>query len=207
MIDCYAWKTGNGRKALLALAESGLAHRIIPIDISTGAQKTPEFTRINPNQVIPAIVDHDAAGGPLALFESGAIVLYVAEKSGRLMPSTASARGRAYQWMFWHAATFMPAVTPLHLMAQGRLPKEPAAERAALDRARALYEMMERRLGESVYLADDEYGIADVMLAPMLTRRAWHGIELDALPNVKRWYEAIIARPAAREVFSDAPLK
>lgn len=207
MIDCYAWKTGNGRKAILMLAECGLAHRIIPVDLSKGEHKTPEYTRINPNQVIPAIIDHDARGGPLTLFESGAILLYLAEKSGRLLPATARERGTCYQWMFWHSATFVPGVIALHLMAQGRIPREPAQEQAARSRARALYGMLEARLGESAHLAGNDYCVADVMMAPMLTRRAWHGIDLADFPAIKRWYERIIARPAATEAFSDTPLK
>ncbi len=206
MIDCYTWKTGNGRKAILMLAETGLAHRIIPVDISKGQQKTPEYSKMNPNQVIPAIVDQDAAGGPLTLFESGAILLYLAEKSGKLLPANPSERGACYQWMFWHSATFVPGVIPLHMMAQGRLPREPAAEEAALSRSKALYTMLESRLGQSPYLAGPHYSVADVMMSPMLTRRNWHGIDLANFPNLRRWYESIVSRPAAKEAFSDTPL-
>ncbi len=207
MIDCYTWKTGNGRKAILMLAESGLAHRIIPIELAKGEHKTPEYTKINPNQVVPAIIDQDAPGGPLTIFESGAILLYLAEKSGKLLPASAQERGACYQWMFWHAATFVPGVIPLHLMAQGRLPREPAAEAAALARSKALYLMLEARLGQSVYLAGPQYSVADVMMSPMLTRRSWHGIDLVDFPNLRRWYDAILSRPAAKEAFSDTPLR
>ena len=207
MIDCYTWKTGNGRKALLMLAECGLPHRIIPVDLSKGEHKTPEYTRINPNQVIPAIIDHDVPGGPLTLFESGAILLYLAEKSGKLLPAGGPERGTCYQWMFWHSATFVPSVISLHLMAQGRIPREPSQEQAARARARVLYGMLETRLAQSAYLAGNDYCVADVMMAPMLTRRGWHGIELTDFPAVKRWYDGIVSRPAAAEAFSDTPLK
>lgn len=207
MIDCYTWKTGNGRKMLLMFAECGLAHRIIPVDLSKGEHKTPEYLRINPNQVIPAIVDHDVPGGPLTMFESGAILLYLAEKSGKLLPTPASTRGTVYQWMFWHSATFVPGVFPLHLMAQGRIPREPTQEQASRARARELYAMLNARLAQSAYLAGNDYTVADVMMAPMLTRRAWHGVDLVDFPAIKRWFEAIVARPGAAEAFSDTPLK
>ena len=207
MIDCYAWKTGNGRKAILMLAECGLSHRIIPVDLSKGEHKTPEYTKINPNQVIPAIIDHDVPGGPVTLFESGAILLYLAEKSGKLLPAGARERAACYQWMFWHSATFVPGVITLHLMAQGRIPRESDKEQSARARARVLYGMLETRLAQSRYLAGDDYCVADVMMSPMLTRRSWHGVDLAELPAVKRWYEAIVARPAAAEAFSDTPLK
>jgi GST-like protein len=109
--------------------------------------------------------------------------------------------------MFWHSATFVPGVIALHLMAQGRIPREPAQEQAARARARVLYGMLETRLAGSAYLAGNDYCVADVMMAPMLTRRAWHGIDLADFPAVKRWYDAIVARPAAAEAFSDKPLK
>lgn len=207
MIDCYTWKTGNGRKAIFMLAETGLPHKIIPLDLSKGEHKTPEYTRINPNQVIPAIVDHDVAGGPLTVFESGAILMYLADKSGKLLPQSPRERALCQQWMFWHSATFTPGVIPLHMMAQGRLAKEPAAEQAALARAKVLYGMLDTRLGQSAYLAGNEFSLADVMMAPMLTRRTWHGVDLNDVPNVKRWFEAVTARPAAKEAFSDTPLK
>lgn len=207
MIDCYTWKTGNGRKAIFMLAESGLPHKIIPIDLSKGEHKTPEYTKINPNQVIPAIVDDDVAGAPLTVFESGAILMYLADKSGKLMPKTPRERALCQQWMFWHSATFTPGVIPLHMMAQGRLPKEPAAEQSALARAKALYGMLNSRLEQSAYLAGNEFSLADVMMAPMLTRRTWHGVDLDDVPNVKRWFEAVTSRPGAKEAFSDTPLK
>ena len=171
MIDCYAWKTGNGRKAILMLAESGLPHRIIPVDLGKGENRTPEYARLNPNRLIPTIVDHDAPGGPLTLYESGAILLYLAEKSGRLLPAALPERGTCYQWMFWHSATFVPAVIPLHVMAMGRMPHDPALEESTRRRARTLYGMLEARLAASPYLACGDYSLADVMMAPMLTRR------------------------------------
>lgn len=207
MIDCYAWKTGNGRKALLMLAECGLPHNIIPIDITRGEHRTAEYRALNPNQLIPTIVDHDAPGGPLTLFESGAILLYLAEKAGKLLPATARERAACHQWMFWHSATFVPAVIPLHMIAQGRAPRDPAVEETAYGRAKKLYGMLESRLAQSAHLAGDAYSVADVMMAPMLTRRGWHGIDLADFPAIRRWYEAIVARPAARDAFSDVPLK
>ena len=207
MIDCYTWKTGNGRKALLMLAESGLPHRIIPTDLFKGEHKSPEFLQMNPNQVVPVIVDHDLPDGPLTLFESGAILMYLARKSGKLLPSGARERAVCDQWMFWHSATFVPAVIPLHLMAMGVIPKDPAIEAASKAKARAHYTMLESRLQQSAYLAGAEYSVADVMMAPMLTRRVWHGVELADFPAINRWFESIITRPAAVDAFSDAPLR
>ena len=207
MIDAYVWKTGNGRKAILMLAECGLPHRIVPIDISKGEHKTPEYTKLNPNQVIPTITDNDAPGGPLTIYESGAILTYLAEKSGKLLPSSPRERALCQQWMFWHAATFVPGVVPLHFMAQGRIPKEPVAEAAHKARARELYGMLETRLQASPYLAGAAYSLADVMMSPLLTRRGWHGVDLADFPAVNRWYESIVTRPAAKEAFSDTPLK
>jgi GST-like protein len=207
MIECYTWKTGNGRKAILMLAETGLPHRIIPIDLSKGEHKTPEYTKINPNQVIPAIVDHDVPGGPITVFESGAILMYLADKSGKLLPSSLQERAACHQWMFWHAATFVPSVVPLHMMAQGRMPREPTTEQPLLAKARSLYGMLETRLSQSQYLAGPSYTVADVLMAPVLTRRSWHGVDLADFPAIKRWFEAIVARPAAKEAFSDTPLK
>lgn len=207
MIDAYTWKTGNGRKVILMLAETGLPHKIVPVDISKGEHRTPEFIKINPNQVVPAIVDNDVAGGPMALYESGAILQYLADKSGKLMPANPRERALAQQWMFWHSATFTPAVIPLHFMAQGRIPKDPSIEAAAKARVKDLYDMIERRLAESAYLAGPNYSVADVMMSPMLTRRTWHGIELGERPATRRWFEAITARPQAKEAFSDTPLK
>jgi GSH-dependent disulfide-bond oxidoreductase len=207
MIDAYVWKTGNGRKAILMLAETGLPHRFMPLDLSKGEHKTPEYTKINPNQVIPAIVDHDAGGAPLTVFESGAIVMYLADKSGKLIPTNLRERAAAHQWMYWHAATFVPSVTPLHMLAQGRLKPTPEEEAGYKAKVRGLYNMLEARLGDSQYLAGPNYSVADVMMSPMLTRRTWHGIELAEFPALKRWFDAILARPAAREAFSDTPLK
>ena len=207
MIDCYTWKTGNGRKAILMLAETGLPHRIIPTDISKGEQKTPEFTKINPNQVVPAIVDHDVAGGPLTLFESGAILTYLAEKSGKFLPANPLERSACQQWMFWHSATFVPTAIPLHMLAQGRLALTPAEESAHKAKLRLLYAMVEARLAANPYLAGPSYSIADIAMSPFLTRRGWHGVDLADFPATKRWFEGIVARPAANEAFSDTPLK
>jgi GSH-dependent disulfide-bond oxidoreductase len=133
--------------------------------------------------------------------------MYLADKSGKLLPTKPRERGACYQWMFWHAATFVPGVVPLHFMAQGRVPKDPATEAAAKVRAHELYGMIENRLKQSPFLAGDTYSVADIMMSPLLTRRTWHGVDLADFPAIKKWYEGIVARPAAKEAFSDTPLK
>ena len=198
-IELYTWSTPNGRKISIVLEELGLAYRVHPINISKDEQFTPDFLKISPNNKIPAIVDPDGPDGqPIAVFESGAILLYLAEKTGRLMPRDPRGRTDALQWLMWQMGGFGPMLGQAHHFR--RFAKEQIAY--AIDRysneARRLYDVLDRRLGEVDYVAGD-YSVADIATFPWAARHEWQGIALEDFPNVKRWYDAIAARPAVKK--------
>jgi len=198
-IELYTWSTPNGRKISIVLEELGLAYRVHPINISKDEQFTPDFLKISPNNKIPAIVDPDGPDGqPIAVFESGAILLYLAEKTGRLMPRDPRGRYEALQWLMWQMGGFGPMLGQAHHFR--RFAKEQIAY--AIDRysneARRLYDVLDRRLGEVDYVAGD-YSVADIATFPWAARHEWQGIALEDFPNVKRWYDAIAARPAVKK--------
>jgi GSH-dependent disulfide-bond oxidoreductase len=195
-IDLYTWSTPNGRKISIALEELGLAYAVHPINITKDEQFAPAFLKISPNNKIPAIVDPDGPDGqPIAVFESGAILLYLAEKTGRLMPRDPRGRYEALQWLMWQMGGFGPMLGQAHHFR--RFAKEQIAY--AIDRysneARRLYDVLDKRLGEVDYLAGD-YSVADIATFPWAARHEWQGIALEDFANVKRWYDAIAARPA-----------
>lgn len=199
MIDLYSWSTPNGHKVHIMLEECGLPYEAHAIDINRGDQLAPAFRAINPNGRIPAIVDRDGPGGqPLAMFESGAILLYLAEKSGRFLPAAGPARYAAMQWLMFQMSGIGPMFGQLyHFRADAVERVEYAVERYTRE-ARRLYRVLDRRLGESQYLAGGEYGIADMATWPWT-----HGIDRQGhdpadYPNVVRWFEAIRARPAVQ---------
>ncbi|MCH7866192.1 MAG: glutathione S-transferase N-terminal domain-containing protein [Myxococcales bacterium] len=195
MIDLYTWHTSNGRKVSIALEEIELPYRVIPIDITGGQQKTPEFIVISPNGKIPAIVDRDARDR--TLMESGAILLYLAEKAGRLMPKDEDRRWRAIEWLMWQMGGVGPMLGQhLHFSHYQPDASEYAKERYA-DEARRLYGVLDQRLAEHEYVAD-EYSIADIAIWPWIARFPWQRIGLDDYPNVRRWYESIANRPAVQ---------
>lgn len=196
MIELWSWPTPNGQKVHIALEELGLPYRAIAVDIGAGEQFRPEFLAITPNHRIPAIVDPDAEGGPLRLFESGAILIYLAEKTGRLMPAAPGARYVCLQWLMFqmagigpmfgqwnHFATYAPEEIPYAIERYGR-------------EVRRLYGVLEKRLGEAEYLAGDEFSIADVATFPWVRNPAKRNIDFAEFPNVARWHDAVAARPA-----------
>ena len=188
MIRLYAWPTPNGRKISVALEELGLAYEIVKVDLARGEQRTPEFTALNPNQKIPAIVDGDTT-----LAESGAILVYLAEKAGRLF----SPRYPVLQWLMFQMAHLGPMLGQAHyfrLQAKEKLPQ--AIERYEKEAAR-LFQVMDDRLQRAAYLAG-EYSIADIATYPWVMRYFNFGIELADYPAVQRWTEAIGARPAVQ---------
>ncbi|CAN0622431.1 disulfide reductase [Burkholderia multivorans] len=199
MIDVYSWATPNGHKVHIMLEETGLDYRMHPIDIGAGDQFAPAFLKISPNNKIPAIVDQDGPGGqPLALFESGAILVYLAEKTGRFLPADPVGRYTTLEWLMFQMGSIGPMLGQAHHFRLYAPEKIDYAINRYTNEAQRLYNVMDKRLGETAYLAGDDYTIADIAAFPWT--RSWQnqGIALDALPNVKRWHEAIAARPAVQ---------
>lgn len=198
MIDLYFWPTPNGQKAAITLEELGLEYRLHPVNILRGEQFRPSFLKISPNNKIPAIVDRRGPGGrPYALFESGAILQYLADKTGRLLARRGRARWDALQWLSFQVANVGPMFGQCgHFLgyAPRRIPY--AIERYRNETLR-LYGVMDRRLAGAEYLAG-RYSIADVATFPWVDVRWLHRIDLDDFPHVRRWYECIGQRPAVR---------
>ncbi len=196
MIDLYTWSTPNGRKISIMLEEVGLEYAVHPIDIIKGQQFEPDFLVISPNNKIPAIVDQDGPGGePFSLFESGAILIYLANKTGQLFPSDERARYRTLEWLMFQMGGVGPFFGQAHHFRRFAPEQVPYAIKRYTDETRRLYGVLDKRLGEVEYLAGD-YTIADIATFPWTARHEWQGVELDDFANVKRWYDAIAARPA-----------
>jgi GSH-dependent disulfide-bond oxidoreductase len=198
MIQLYTWATPNGRKASIMLEELGLAYQTHEINISKDEQFAPDFLAISPNNRIPAIVDEDGPGGkPLSLFESGAILIYLAEKTGSaLLPTEPAARASVMQWLMWQMGGLGPMVGQAHHFLFN--PKEvvPYGQKRYHDEAKRLYGVMDRQLADNHYLAGADYSIADIACYPWISRYERHQIDLNAFPNVKRWFDEISKRPA-----------
>ena len=199
MIDVYTWATPNGHKVHIMLEECGLPYTVHAVDIGAGDQFKPEFLAISPNNKIPAIVDSDGPGGkPISMFESGAILIYLAAKTGRFMPESVRGKYDVLQWVMFQMGGVGPMLGQAHHF---RL-YAPEKIEYAIDRytneARRLYGVMDKRLGQSRFLAGNDYSIADIATWPWT--RSWknQGIELDDFPNVKRWFDTIDARAAAQ---------
>jgi len=195
-IDLYTWSTPNGRKVSIALEELGLAYRAHAVNISKSEQFAPAFLAISPNNKIPAIVDPDGPGGaPFSMFETGAILLYLADKTGQLMPEAPHARWAAMQWLMWQMGGFGPMLGQAHHFRRFAPERIAYAVDRYSNETRRLYGVLDKRLGEAEYLAGD-YSMADIATYPWAARHEWQGIDLAAFENVKRWYDAIGARPA-----------
>ena len=194
MIDFYTWTTPNGRKISIALEELGLPYNVIPIDIGEDEQFAPEFLKIAPNNKIPAIVDHDNG---LSLMESGAILLYLAEKTGKLLPKELALRYRVIEWLMWQMGGPGPFLGQVHHFVKYNPGKAPYAEERFLKEARRLYGVLDRRLEGREFVADD-YSIADIAIWPWISRFEWQTMNLNEFPNVKRWYVTIAKRPAVQ---------
>ena len=197
MIDLYYWATPNGHKITVALEEMGLPYTVHPVDIGKGEQFRPEFLAIAPNNRIPAIVDTAPAGGgaPVPLFESGAILLYLAEKTGRFIPPDLRGRAEVLQWLFWQMGGLGPMAGQnghFNIYAPEKVPY--AIERYTRETGR-LYGVMNKRLQDRGYLAGG-YSIADMASYPWIVPHANHRQDLDDFPHLKRWFAAIAARPA-----------
>jgi GST-like protein len=198
MIDLYAWPTPNGFKISILLEETGLPYRVIAVDIRQGDQFKPDFLKISPNNKMPAIVDTDGPGGhPYSLFESGAILMYLAEKTGRFMPTDVAGRYRVVEWLMFQMGGIGPMLGQAHHFRQYAPEPIPYAVERYTKEAGRLYGVLDRRLGEVEYMAGD-YSIADMATFPWLRGHERQGQNLDNFPNVKRWFEAINARPAVQ---------
>lgn len=204
MIDLYYWTTPNGHKISLFLEESGLPYRILPINIGKGEQFQPDFLRIAPNNRIPAIVDTDPAGGgePISVFESGAILLYLAEKSGRFLSADPRVRVDTLQWLFWQMGGLGPMAGQNHHFVQYAPENLPyAIERYVKETAR-LYAVLDRRLADRDFIAGPDYSIADMACYPWIVPHARQRQSLDDFPNLKRWFEVIQQRPATQRAYA-----
>ncbi|RDU96406.1 glutathione binding-like protein [Trinickia dinghuensis] len=199
MIDVYSWATPNGHKVHIMLEETGLEYRVHPIDIGAGDQFKPAFLSISPNNKIPAIVDADGPGGrPLSLFESGAILVYLAEKTGEFLPADPARRYETLQWLMFQMGGLGPMLGQTHHFRVYAPQQIDYAVNRYTNEAKRLYGVMDKQLGESAYLAGDDYTIADIAAFPWT--RSWknQGLDLADFPNVERWHEAIAARPAVQ---------
>ena len=197
MIDLHYWPTPNGHKITIFLEEAGLAYAIKPVDIGKGEQFRPEFLKISPNNRMPAIVDHAPAdgAGPLPVFESGAILLYLAEKTGQFLPSEARGRIQVIEWLFWQMGGLGPMAGQNHHFSQYAPEKIPYAIERYQRETERLYGVLDRRLAGRAFIADS-YSIADMAAYPWIVPHKRQGQDLDTFPNLKRWFEAIRARDA-----------
>ena len=195
-IEFYTWSTPNGRKISIALEEMELAYNVHPINIGQDEQFAPEFVAISPSGMIPAIVDPEGPDGqPIGVFETGAILLYLARKTGRFLPEAPRARGLVEQWLMWQMGNFGPTLGQLHHFRRFNPGKAPYATERFSEKAQRFYRVLDTRLSEVEYLAG-AYSIADMATLPWAARHPWQGISLPDYPNVKRWYDALAARPA-----------
>jgi GST-like protein len=203
VIDLYTWSTPNGRKISIMLEECGLPYEVHPVDIGKGDQFQPEFLAISPNNKIPGIVDRDNG---YRMFESGAILIYLAIKAGKLLPTAPLARMDVLQWLMFQMGGIGPFFGQTHHFNRFAPEKISYAINRYVTETKRLYGVMDRRLGEVEYLAGPDYSIADVASWPWVSRFDWHGLEhgLNGYPNVKRWYQAIAARPAVQRGY-DVP--
>jgi GSH-dependent disulfide-bond oxidoreductase len=197
MIQLYTWGTPNGKKVSIMLEEVGVPYEVHPINLQKGDQFNPAYLAVNPNNKIPSIIDTDGPGGqPLTLFESGAILMYLAEKTGKLFPQDMRKRYEVIQWLMFQ----MGGVGPMFGQANFffRLSeKVPYAIERYHEEALRLYKVLDQQLGKKEYLAS-EYSIADIATYPWVWRHEMHQVKLEEFPNVKRWYDAISARPAVQ---------
>ena len=198
MIDLYYWTTPNGHKVTMFLEEAKLPYRIIPIDIGKGDQFQPDFLRISPNNRIPAIVDNAPAKGakPVALFESGAILLYLAEKTGKFIPSDLEGRAEVLQWLFWQMGGLGPMAGQNHHFRNYAPQKIPYAIDRYVNETNRLYGVLNKRLADRPFVAGKDYSIADMASYPWTVSYERQGQDLNDFPHLKRWFEVIRARPA-----------
>lgn len=204
MIELHYWPTSNGQKIAIYLEETGLAYEAKPVNIRKGEQSRPEFLTISPNGKIPAIVDRSPAdgGGPLSVFESGAILMYLAEKTGEYFPTSLRGRAQTLQWLFWQVGGTGPMFGQKNHF-KGASEKIPYAIDRYTKESERLIGVLDRRLGEAEYVAED-YSIADMAIYPGLISAIKNGDDLAPFKNVSRWMEEIAARPAVQRAYEKA---
>ena len=199
-IQLYTWGTPNGRKISIMLEEVGLAYEALSVNIGKDEQFETDFLKISPNNKIPAIVDPDGPeGAPIALFESGAILIYLAEKTGQMIPEGATDRYACLQWLMWQMGGFGPMLGQAHHFRRNAKEEVPYAIARYSNEAKRLYGVLDKRLGQAPFLAGEAYSIADVATFPWVARHGWQGIELADYPAVKRWFDGLQARPTVEK--------
>jgi GST-like protein len=205
MIDLYYWTTPNGHKITIFLEETGIPYTLKPVNISKGEQFEAEFLRKSPNNRIPAIVDHAPRDGgpPISIFESGAILQYLAEKTGKLMPADLRGRVEVIQWVYWQMGGLGPMLGQNHHFLQYAPEKIPYAIERYVKEAERLYSVLDKQLFSREFIAG-EYSIADIASYPWIVPHRKQGMNLDDFPNVRRWFEAIQARPAVQRAYEIA---
>jgi len=201
MLDLYFWPTGNGKKVTIMLEECGLPYHVIPVNINKGDQFTPEYEAISPNDKMPAIVDPQDDGEPIVIFESGAILQYLAEKTGRLMPRDTRGKYRVLQWVYWQVGGLGPMAGQAHHFLRYAPQKVEYAMHRFQAEVTRLYKVLDTQLGKTEYLAGD-YSIADIAAWPWVARWEWQGQNLEDYPQIKRWFDAIGARPTVQRAIA-----
>jgi GSH-dependent disulfide-bond oxidoreductase len=205
MIELHYWTTPNGHKITIFLEETGLAYQIVPVDIGKGDQFKREFLTISPNNRIPAMIDHDPADGgkPIPVFESGAMLLYLADKTGKFIPHDLRGRTQVLEWLFWQMANLGPNSGQNNHFSNYAVEKIPYAMDRYRNEVNRLYGVLNRRLADRAYLAGD-YSIADMASYPWIVPYERQGQKLEAFPHLKRWFEAIQARSAVQRAYAKA---
>ena len=200
MIDLYTWPTPNGHKVHIMLEECGLPYDVHAVDIGAGDQFEPDFLRISPNNKMPAMVDQDGPDGePIAIFESGAILVYLAEKTGKFLPTAPREKYQVIQWLMFQMGGLGPMLGQAHHFLQYAPEAIEYAQARYRNEANRLYSVLDRRLGESEHLAGDDYTIADMAAWPWTRFPERQGVDRDGYPNVVRWFDRIAERPAVQK--------
>lgn len=200
MIILYAWPTPNAHKVSIMLEECALGYEVVTVDITAGDQFKPDFLAIAPNNRMPAIIDHDGPdGGDISIFESGAILIYLAEKVGKFLPETGNARYSVMQWLMFQMANLGPIAGQAHHYRDAAPERVPYSIQRFTDEAGRLYGVMDSRLAEATYLSGDDYSIADMACWPWVRVHRYHGQPWEDFPHVKRWFDLVAGRPAVQK--------
>lgn len=204
MIELHYWPTPNGHKITMFLEETGLEYEIHPVDIGAGDQFKPEFLAISPNNRMPAIIDRDPADGgeAISIFESGAILEYLADKSGQLIPTELRGRMKVLEWLYWQVGGLGPMLGQNHHFTNYAQEKIPYAIKRYQDETLRLYGVLDKQLEGRPFIAGENYSIADIACYPWIVTGDYHGMNMEKLPNIKNWCDAIAARPATQKAYA-----